>query len=660
MKRACATALCVIFGVAGLVVTRAATTRVDQTSASITYTSAWQQGNTDRAWSGGTAAVSNTALARASLHFNGSGVKWIGFRGPQAGIARVHLDGAQVATVDLFSFGEQVQTVVFTASGLPSGSHTLAVEVTGAKNLFASDAHVVVDAFEVEGADARDTTPPSVSVTSPASGSTVSGTIAVRASATDNVGVAGVQFYVDGAPLGAEDTAAPYEIGWDTATTTDGSHTLTARARDAAGNTSTSTAVSVTVANGSDGGATTKRIEETSLAVTYSGTWGHGNTDRSWSGGTAAVSVAGGARATISFSGTGVKWLGFRGPQAGVADVYLDGTRVATVDLYAPSEAIRAVVFEADGLVSETHTLVIEVPTPRTKNPASSDYYVVVDAFDVTGEGAQPPNPGTTGDVFVSLEPGPVQWWNADGTFRATLLSTVPGNGEGMGFDASGNLYVTRWCIGSGCANGAPSGIEVFDRSGLSKGRLPGEWDCGPHAIVFDALDRAYVGNAGCTGAIWRIAAGQPRIEFPVATENYGSFWIDLAPDGCRMFYTSWGPNVKRYDVCTRTQLPNFNKAPLPGGSDTHDLRVLPDGGLIVSNGGVIARLNASGVVIQTYSMPEPSYWTGLDLVGDGTFWVGNYATSNVYRFDIATGEVIDGFNTGTPPRTVVGIRVRK
>ena len=58
----------------------------------------------------------------------------------------------------------------------------------------------------------------------------------VTATAADNVGVAGVQFLLDGANLGAEDTTAPYSIPWDTTGATNGSHSLTARARDAAGN----------------------------------------------------------------------------------------------------------------------------------------------------------------------------------------------------------------------------------------------------------------------------------------------------------------------------------------------------------------------------------------------------------------------------------------
>jgi chitodextrinase len=94
-----------------------------------------------------------------------------------------------------------------------------------------------------------DTTPPTVSLSAPSNGATVSATTTVSASASDNVGVAGVQFYLDGAALGAEDTASPYSTSWDTTKSVNGSHTLTAIARDAAGNKGTSAAVTVTVSN---------------------------------------------------------------------------------------------------------------------------------------------------------------------------------------------------------------------------------------------------------------------------------------------------------------------------------------------------------------------------------------------------------------------------
>jgi len=174
-------------------------------------------------------------------------------------------------------------------------------------------------------------------------------------------------------------------------------------------------------------------------------------------------------------------------------------------------------------------------------------------------------------------------------------------------------------------------------------------------------IGNAYVGQAGCSGDILMFAPGMTNpVSFAVAPDNQGSFWIDLAPDRCQVFYTSYGPNVKHFDLCARAQRADFNAAPVPGGV-AHDLRVLPDGGVVVATGSVISRLNAAGVLVQTYGIPgEPSYWAGLDLAGDGTFWAANYESSNVYRFDLSTGAVIAGFNAAAPSHSVVAVRVKR
>src|SRR5882762_5587678 len=90
-----------------------------------------------------------------------------------------------------------------------------------------------------------------VTVTSPASGSTVSGAVPVSASVS-GIGaltVRGVQFKLDGNNLGAEDTTAPYSVSWNTTAASNGSHTLTAVARDSLGMLWTSDPVTVTVFN---------------------------------------------------------------------------------------------------------------------------------------------------------------------------------------------------------------------------------------------------------------------------------------------------------------------------------------------------------------------------------------------------------------------------
>jgi beta-lactam-binding protein with PASTA domain len=89
---------------------------------------------------------------------------------------------------------------------------------------------------------------PSVSISAPAADSTVSGLVTIQAVASDNVGVARVQFFVDDIQLG-NDLDAPFSISWDSRTVADGLHRISALARDAAGNPGESAVVGVNVLN---------------------------------------------------------------------------------------------------------------------------------------------------------------------------------------------------------------------------------------------------------------------------------------------------------------------------------------------------------------------------------------------------------------------------
>jgi len=96
-----------------------------------------------------------------------------------------------------------------------------------------------------------DTTAPTVTIASPATGTTVKGTATVSVSASDDSGVTMVELFVDGT-LAAASTTAPYSFSWDSTTVTDGFHTLVAYAHDAAGNVGESSALSVSVMNAAD------------------------------------------------------------------------------------------------------------------------------------------------------------------------------------------------------------------------------------------------------------------------------------------------------------------------------------------------------------------------------------------------------------------------
>ncbi|MDO8471198.1 MAG: Ig-like domain-containing protein [bacterium] len=165
-------------------------------------------------------------------------------------------NNATVAGYKIFRGGTQIATVesepgaltrtTYSNTGLsPSTSYTYTVaayNAAGNNSAQSTSANATTLA-------STDTTSPTVSITAPTSGVTVSGTITVSANASDNVGVAGVQFKLDGTNLGSEDTTSPYSTTWNTTTVSNGSHALTAVARDIAGNTAKAPNIVVTVSN---------------------------------------------------------------------------------------------------------------------------------------------------------------------------------------------------------------------------------------------------------------------------------------------------------------------------------------------------------------------------------------------------------------------------
>lgn len=90
---------------------------------------------------------------------------------------------------------------------------------------------------------------PTVIVTSPTAGQTVSGTVTITAAAADNFSIAGVNFFVDGVPLGIADNVAPYSAAWNTVLAGDGSHVIGAQSQDINGNVSNVVTVTVGVNN---------------------------------------------------------------------------------------------------------------------------------------------------------------------------------------------------------------------------------------------------------------------------------------------------------------------------------------------------------------------------------------------------------------------------
>jgi len=134
--------------------------------------------------------------------------------------------------------------------------------------------------------------------------------------------------------------------------------------------------------------ATVTRVEESGALLAPAGAWqafDDAFTGVTSSNGIIVGSQTAGATATLSFTGTGVTWIGFPCEFCGIARVYLDGALVGAVDTYAPTRpAATGAMWTSGSLASGSHTLMIEVTGTATDPVAShGEAYIVVDAFDV-------------------------------------------------------------------------------------------------------------------------------------------------------------------------------------------------------------------------------------------------------------------------------------
>lgn len=251
-------------------------------------------------------------------------------------------------------------------------------------------------------------------------------------------------------------------------------------------------------------------------------------------------------------------------------------------------------------------------------------------------------SPFSKGDVFAG-QYGIIQQYSHTGTLLSTLNPASGTYMTGMAFDSAGTLYATAFSTGT---------LHRFDVNGNLL--APNPWvtnDSGAdnESIVFGSSGNFYVGQAdGTRDVIKRDASGGFLARYDVATDGRGSDWIDLAADQHTLFYTSEGRLVKRYDVATSTQLPDFTT--LPGSGYAFALRLLGDGGLLVADTSDVKRLDAAGNVIQTYTPSGSNNLFALNLDPNGTsFWTADITNGKVYEYDIASGALQTSFDTGAP-----------
>jgi hypothetical protein len=122
-------------------------------------------------------------------------------------------------------------------------------------------------------------------------------------------------------------------------------------------------------------------VQQDNAAIQYTGTW-FPNLGAFNSGGSAALATDAGSKTQFTFTGTAISWIGFSDPWSGIAQVYIDGTLVSTVDTYSATQKSQAVEYAASGLALGSHTITIAATGTRDNQSAGS--WIWVDAFNVT------------------------------------------------------------------------------------------------------------------------------------------------------------------------------------------------------------------------------------------------------------------------------------
>ena len=343
----------------------------------VTRTGSWDPSGDDPT------VLTASATGSASLTFNETNVRWIGPKGPQGGIAKVYLDDDLVASVDQYAGSPVQNATLFTTSGLSGGSHTLRVAWSSDQNSAGSGRPTTSVASFVVG----DTTPPDapqeIFVEPGGDG------VRVQWAASNDRDVIGYRLYhsegndrdytlVDADAIegteAVDDNLVPGSTYWYRVTAVDASGNESVKSPSAAATTPLSTGT----------------VENASRAVIYNTTWSTSNAVQD-SGGSYATGTATGASATLTFSGTGIKWLTRTNNYSGIASVSIDGTPVQKVDLYTPTQLFKQPVFTQLNLPDGTH--VIKVERTGTLNARSTGRGISLDTFEVLDSTAPVPMP---------------------------------------------------------------------------------------------------------------------------------------------------------------------------------------------------------------------------------------------------------------------------
>jgi hypothetical protein len=231
------------------------------------------------------------------------------------------------------------------------------------------------------------------------------------------------------------------------------------------------------------------RIEQNDPSVIYSGNW-YANTNSANTGGLAALTNTRGARASLTFTGTGITWFGVADGWSGLATVYVDGM-MTIVNTYDNVSHFQKALFSVHGLAGGTHSISIEVMHER--GPSTEGSWVWIDSFEIEGGAPIPGGVAASAGRVEDTSPSLVfsgRWYSrASSVFSggSAVLAMDPGYRITIDFTGTGISWIGYRDEWSGLANVYVDGeakttvddyrspsetrAEIYRIGGLSAGR---------------------------------------------------------------------------------------------------------------------------------------------------------------------------------------------
>ncbi len=394
-----------------------------------------------------------------------------------------------------------------------------------------SDHDPLLVAFDFTGTGGTTDDPPSVTITNPAEGDTVSGTVTVTADAADDNGVSQVEFFIDGGSIGIDsDGSDGWSASWDTTAYADGDHTVEAVATDSAGQTA-SDSISVTVDNGTADDPPSVIITNPADGDTVSGT----------------VSVT--ADASDDDGVTQVEFF-VDGGSIGTDSDGSDGWSVDW-DTSTVSDGDHSVSAEATDSAGQTASDSISVNVDNVNDTPSASFTYACSGLtcDFDGSGSSDPDgtissyawdfgDGNTGSgVTVS------HTYAAGGTYTVTLTVTdddgaTDSQSQDVSVSESADTLHVGDLDGNGINDGSTWTAEVVitvhdaDHNAVADASVSGEWSGGASGTASCITDA----NGQCTVTVSGIPKRSGTVTFTISDVAHSSLTYDAAanhdPDG--------------------------------------------------------------------------------------------------------------------------------